>query len=183
MITKMHLIHWQFKDCFEGMLTVTDSIASMSRQEICHKTYNVNDQNGDFKLRRRCQQIKTCFDGIFVENKISSELCFSKFWFSVTVNELNDKSLMPQFLCVPLNYRAISHHGLYRHARLIALPPEENCTQANLSITKVEPLKLWIKPFLKFQHLGHSSLEEETPSVVQCFSECRGNRGGIWWEI
>ena len=116
-------------------------------------------------------------------SKIHSELYFSKFWFSVTVNEMYDKSLMPPFLCVPLNYRAISHQGLYRHARLIALPPEENCTQANLSITKVEPLKLWIKPFLKFQHLEHSSLEEETPSVVQCFSECRGNRGGIWWEI
>ena len=65
MITKMHWIRWQFKNCFEGMLT--DSIASMSSQEICHKTYNVNDQNGDFKLRRRCQQIKTCFDGMFVK--------------------------------------------------------------------------------------------------------------------
>ena len=123
------------------MLTVTDSIASMSRQEICHKTYNVNDQNGDFKLRRRRQPIKTCFDGMFVKKQDQSKIS-SEFWFSVTVNEMNDKSLMPPFLCVPLNYRAISHHGLYRHARLIAPPPEENCTQGNLSITKVEPLKL-----------------------------------------
>ena len=178
----MHWIRWQFKNRFEGMLT--DSIASMSSQEICHKTYNMNDQNGDFKLRRRCQQIKTWHVCRIQDlSKISSELYFSKFWSSVTVNEMNDKSLVPPFLCVPLNYRAISHQGLYRHARLIALPPEENCTQANLSITKVEPLKLWIKLFLKFQHLEHSSLEEETPSVVLCFSECQGNRGGIWWEI
>ena len=76
---------------------------------------------------------------MFVEYKT---ILLLKIWASVTVNEMNDNSLMPPFLCVSLNYRDISHQGLYRHARLIAPPPEENCTQANHFITKVEPLKL-----------------------------------------
>ena len=105
----------------------------------------MDDHNGAIKFRRWSKQINTCFDGMFVEYKT---ILLLKIWASVTVNEMNDNSLVPPFLCVSLNYRDISHQGLYRHARLIALPSEENCTQANLSITtsgtesfNIEPLK------------------------------------------